>query len=93
MDDKKYKQLERLSRLQIEDPEQFMKKLWSVISYVESIQKIDLSEVKVETLHTLHPLDTVTPAGEKNLLSNVQHEKVNHSIVVQSVLHTTRSEE
>lgn len=78
--------LQRLSRLYIEDESKFIHTLNSVISYLEGIGENSFIDKESIPNHQLYTVDTVTPAGEKKLLQNTNHEILNNSIVIQSVL-------
>ncbi len=76
--------LKNLSKLTIENEEMFTEKLNSVINYIQHIGDVSIEKQAVSSspAHVLSPLDTQTPAGEKHLLDNVEHEKINNSIAI-----------
>ncbi|PID34635.1 MAG: hypothetical protein CR971_02235 [candidate division SR1 bacterium] len=84
------KYLQNLAKLQIHDEKQFSQKFSAIVHYLEKIKDVniseDISKQGASPMHHLETLDTLTPAGTKKLLNNVEHEVVNNSIVVSSVL-------
>ncbi len=92
-------QLEKLQtlsniKLNATEQEDFLKKLDPVISKLEELWSVDISNISMggSSGVTLRALDT-TFEWEKqkqiaeNIMKNVEHEVINNSVVIKSVLH------
>ncbi len=90
-----FERLQRLCNIKISDwsKEIFFDKLGSVIQKLDELDNIDISAIIDENLsvdsdeNTLRALDSDQNfSNQKEILQNSQHENINNSIVIKSVL-------
>ncbi len=88
---KQLEHLQKLANINLNQSwqEEFLKKLEPVISKLDELSKVDISDVIEDSQleNTLRVLDWPQDfPNKKELIDNVQHEVINNSIVIKSVL-------
>lgn len=83
--------LQKLANINLDDSEQekFLEKLEPVISKLDELSKVDISDIKedLQLDNTLRTLDWPKDfSNKKEIMENVQHEVINNSVVIKSVL-------
>lgn len=83
--------LQKLANINLDDSQQekFLEKLEPVISKLDELSKVDISEMieDSELENTLRVLDWPEDfPNKKELMDNVEHEVINNSVVIKSVL-------
>ena len=83
--------LQKLANINLDDSQQeeFLEKLEPVISKLDELSKVDISDVieDSELENTLRVLDWPEDfPHKKELMKNVEHEVINKSVVIKSVL-------
>lgn len=82
--------LQRLSAISLEWPEQekFKSQLWDIINFLGELDQLDLSDIDTELESqglTLRAIEWIEECDD-DLLQNVEHEVINNSVVIKSVL-------
>ena len=83
--------LQKLANINLDDSEQekFLEKLEPVISKLDELSKVDISDIKedLQLDNTLRTLDWPKDfPNKKELMDNVEHDIINNSVVIKSVL-------
>ncbi len=83
--------LQKLANINLDQSwqEEFLKKLEPVISKLDELSKVDISDIKEYSTadNTLRVLDWPEDfPHKKELIDNVEHEVINNSVVIKSVL-------
>ena len=83
--------LQKLANINLDDfqQEKFLQKLEPIISKLDELSKVDISDVveDSELENTLRVLDWPEDfPNKKEILDNVEHEVINNSIVIKSSL-------
>ncbi len=83
--------LQKLANINLDDSEQekFLEKLEPVISKLDELSKVDISDIKedLQLDNTLRTLDWPKDfSNKKEIMDNVEHDIINNSVVIKSVL-------
>lgn len=83
---KELEHLKELSKVDIENNEEFLKKLWPVIEYLNRIKEIDTDGIDYQTWDKSLNIEKKQEDFWKQdkILDNVKHKKINNSIVIKS---------
>ncbi|HKL44252.1 MAG TPA: hypothetical protein VJ892_03160 [Candidatus Absconditabacterales bacterium] len=83
--------LQKLANINLDDSEQekFLEKLEPIISKLDELSKVDISDIKedLQLDNTLRTLDGPKDfSNKKEIMDNVEHDIINNSVVIKSVL-------
>ena len=83
--------LQKLANINLDDSEQekFLEKLEPIISKLDELSKVDISDIKedLQLDNTLRTLDWPKDfSNKKEIMDNVEHDIINNSVVIKSVL-------